>query len=108
LTEELTQTKGKATMGRSDLGKPLGEDVPQTVRPITVELADVQLQEDLHILNRQVPDRTLKAAMDPMSGSATHWTKGARRHPFTGEDQTFGLSAGGKQAEAAQMRQEGM
>ena len=95
-------------MGRSDLGKPLGEDAPRTVRPITVELADVQLQEDLHILNRQVPDRPLIAAMDPMSGSATHWTKGARRHPFTGEDQTFGLSAGGKQAEAAQMRQAGM
>jgi len=85
------------------LGEPLGEDAPRTVRPITVELADVQMQEDLHILHRQVPDRTLIAAMDPMSGSATHWTKGARRHPFTGEDQTSGLSAVGEQAEVAQM-----
>jgi hypothetical protein len=108
LTEELTKSEGKATMGRSDLGEPLGEDAPRTVRPITVELADMQMQEDLHILNRQVPDRTLIAAVDPTSGSATHRTGGARRHPFTGEDQALGLSAEGKQAEAAQMRKEGM
>ena len=86
----------------------LGEDAPRTVRPVTVELADVQLQEDLHILNRQVPDRTLIAAMDPMSRSATYWTKGARRHRFTGEDQTLGLSARGKKTKTAQMRKEGI
>ncbi len=73
-------------MGRGHLGEPLSEDAPWTVRLITVELADVQLQEDLHILHRQVPDRALIAALDPMSGSATHRTRGARRHPFTGED----------------------
>jgi hypothetical protein len=95
-------------MGRRHLGEPLGEDAPRTVRPITVELADVQMQEDLHILNRQIPNRTLIAAVDPTSGIATHWTGGARRHPFTGENETFGLSAEGKQAEAAQMRKEGM
>ncbi len=44
--------------------------------------------------------------MDPMSGSATHRAEGDARHPFTGEDQTLGLSAVGKQAEAAKMRKE--
>ena len=56
LTEELTQTKGKATMGRSDLGKPFSKDAPPTARMITVELAHVQMQENLHILNGQIPD----------------------------------------------------
>jgi len=93
-------------MGRRHLGKPLGEDAPRAVRPITVELADVQLQEDLHILNREIQDGALVAAMDPMSGLTTHWTKGARRHPFTGEDQALGFSAEGKQTEAAKMRKE--
>ncbi len=43
-----------------------------------------------------------------MSGSATHGTEGARRHPFTAEDETLSLSVVGKQAETAQMRTEGM
>ncbi len=62
------------------------------------------MQEDLHILNRQVPDRAFIAAMDPISGSTTHRTGDARRHPFTAEDQTRGLSAVGKKAEVAKMR----
>ncbi len=44
--------------------------------------------------------------MDPMSGSATHRTKGDRRHPFTGEDQTCSLSLVGKQAKTAKMRKQ--
>jgi hypothetical protein len=103
LTEELTKSEGKATMGRGHLGEPFGEDAPRTVRLITVELADVQMQEDLHVLNREIPDGALIAAMDPMSGSATHRTGRARRHPFTGEDQTRGLSPVGKQAEVVKM-----
>ncbi len=94
-------------MGRGHLGEPFGEDAPRTVRLITVELADVQMQEDLHVLNREIPDGALIAAMDPMSGSATHRTGGARRHAFTGEDQTRGLSAVGKKAEVVKMRKEG-
>ena len=90
-------------MGRGQLGEPFGEDAPRTVRLITVELADVQMQEDLHVLNRQVPDGAFITAVDPMSGSATHRTGGALRHPFTGEDQALGLSAGGKKTEVAKM-----
>ena len=51
LTEELTQTKGKATVGGGHLGEPFGEDAPRTARLITVELADVQVQDNLHVLN---------------------------------------------------------
>ncbi len=54
LREELAQTEGKATMGRRHLGQSLGEDAPWTVRMITVELADVQMQNDLQVLNRQI------------------------------------------------------
>jgi len=108
LTEELTQPEGKASVGRSHLGKSLDEDASWTARMVTVELAHVQMQEHLHVLNRQVPDGAFIAAVDPMSRSATHWTAGARRHSFTGEDQTLGLSVEGKQAEAAKMRKEGM
>ena len=103
LTEELTKSEGKATVGRGHLGKPFGEDAPWTVRLITVELADVQMQEDLHVLNREIPDGAVIAAVDPMSGSATYRTGRAQRHPFTGEDQTPGLSTVGKQAEVVQM-----
>jgi len=84
-------------MGRGHLREPFGEDASRTIRPITVELADVQMQEDLHVLHRQVPDPALIAAVDPMSGSATHWTGHARRHPFTGENQADKLAT----AEAA-------
>jgi hypothetical protein len=35
-------------------------------------------------------------------------TKGGRRHPFTGEDQTCSLSLVGKQAKTAKMRKEDM
>ena len=64
------------------------------------------MEEDLCVLNRQIPDGALIAAMDPMSGSATHRTRGARRHPFTGENEALALSAVGKQAKVAQMRKE--
>jgi hypothetical protein len=107
LTEELTKSEGKATVGRGHLGESFGEDAPPTVRLITVELADVQMQEDLHVLNREIPDGALIAAMDPMSGRATHRTGRALSHAFTGEDQAPGLSAEGKKTEAAKMRKEG-
>lgn len=64
------------------------------------------MEKDLHVLNREIPDGALIAAMDPMSGSATHRTGGALCHSFTGEDQAPGLSAGGKKTEAAKMRKE--
>jgi hypothetical protein len=64
------------------------------------------MEEDLHVLNREIPDGALIAAMDPMSGRATHWTGGALCYPFTGEDQALGLSAEGKQTEATKMRKE--
>jgi hypothetical protein len=108
LTEELMQPEGKASVGRSHLGKPLDEDVSWTVRVITVELAHMQMQDDLHILNRQIPDRALVAAMDTASGSATHRTEGGTGHSFTGEDQALGLPVERKQAETAQMRKKGM
>jgi hypothetical protein len=108
LTEGLAKTEGKATLRPGHLREPLGEDAPRTSRPITGELADVQMQEDLHVLPRQVPDAAFRAAMDPMSGSATPRTGGALRYPFTGEDQALGLSAVGKQAEVAKMRKEDM
>jgi hypothetical protein len=38
---------------------------------ITVELADLQMQDDLQVLNREIRYPALIAAMDPMSGSAT-------------------------------------
>lgn len=52
LPEKLTQSEGKASVGRSHLRKSLGEDAPWTVRVITVELADMQMQDDLQDLNR--------------------------------------------------------
>ena len=70
-----------------------GEDAPGTAGLITVELTDVQMQENLHILNRQIPDGAFIAAVDTMSRSTTYRTAGARRDPFTGEDQALGLSA---------------
>lgn len=106
LTEELTKSEGKATVGRGHLGEPFGKDMPRTARLIAGELADVQMEEDLHVLNREIPDGALIAAMDPMSGSTTHRTGGALRHSFTDEDQAPGLSAEGKQTEAAKMRKE--
>src|SRR6266849_10328324 len=87
---------------------PFCEDAPRAVRVITVELPDVQRQDDLHVLNRQIPDRAFIAAMDTMSGSTTHRTDGGTRHSFTGEDQALGLSAGRKQTETTQMRKKGM
>jgi hypothetical protein len=51
LREFLAQTEGKATVGRRHLGQPLGEDAPRTARLITVELADMQVQDNLHVLN---------------------------------------------------------
>ena len=51
LREELAQTEGKATVGRRQLGQPFGEDAPGTAGLITVELPDVQLQDDLDVLN---------------------------------------------------------
>jgi hypothetical protein len=65
------------------------------------------MEEDLHVLNREIPDAALIAAMDPMSGSATYRTGRARRHPFTGEDQTRGLSTVGKKAEVVKMGKKG-
>ena len=64
------------------------------------------MQEHLHILNGQIPEGALVAAVDPMSGCATLRTEGTLCHPFTGENQTRGLSAVGKKAEVAQMRKE--
>jgi hypothetical protein len=61
------------------------------------------MEQDLHVLHREIPDGALVVAMDPMSGRSTQRTGRARRHPFTGEDQTPGLSAVGEQAEVAQM-----
>jgi hypothetical protein len=90
-------------MGRGHLGEPFGEDAPRTVGLITVELTDMQMQEDLHVLNREILDGARISAMDPLSCSATHRTGRARRHPFTGEDQTRGLSPVGKQAEVVKM-----
>ncbi len=49
LSEELAQTEGKATVRRVHLEQPFGEDTPWTVGLITVELADVQMQDDLHV-----------------------------------------------------------
>jgi hypothetical protein len=66
------------------------------------------MQHDLHILKREIPDRAFIAAMNTMSGSAAHRTKGGRRHPFTSEDQTLSLSVRGKQAETAQMGKKDM
>ena len=103
LTEELTKSESKATVGRGHLGQPFGEDAPRTVRLITVELADVQVEENLYVLNREIPDGALIAARDPMSGRATQRTGGTRCHPFTGENQTPGLSAEGKKTEVAKM-----
>jgi hypothetical protein len=40
-----------ASYPTSDLGKPLSKDAPLTARMITVELAHVQMQEHLHVLN---------------------------------------------------------
>jgi hypothetical protein len=51
LSQELAQTEGKATVGRRHLGQPFGEDAPGTAGLITVELPDVQLQDDLDVLN---------------------------------------------------------
>jgi hypothetical protein len=62
----------------------------------------------LHVLKREISDCAFKAAMDPMSGSTTHRTKGGRRDPFTSEDQTFGLSAREKQAKTAKTGKEDM
>ena len=49
LREFLAQTEGKATVGRRHLGQPFGEDAPGTALLITVELPDVQLQDDLDV-----------------------------------------------------------
>ncbi len=51
LSEELAQTEGKTTVRRRHLGQPFGEDAPWTAWLITVELPDVQMQDDLDILN---------------------------------------------------------
>lgn len=51
LTEKLTQAERVTAMGCRHLGKPFAEDAPRAVRMITVELADVQMQDDLHGLN---------------------------------------------------------
>jgi len=61
------------------------------------------LPQHLHVLHREIPDGAVIAAMDPISGSATHWTGCAQGYPFAGEDQTLGLSTVGKQAEAVKM-----
>ncbi len=71
---------------------------------ITVELAHMQMQHDLPVLNRLIPDHAFIAAMDPMSGSPTHGTMGRTRYSFTGEHQTLDLLVVRKQTETAQMR----
>ena len=106
MTEELTQTEGKAALGRSALRKPLSKNAPWTAGLITVELAHVHMQEHVHMLNGQIPDGALVAAVNPMSGRATCRTGGTLCHPFTGENQMRGLSTVGKKAEVAQMRKE--
>jgi hypothetical protein len=108
LTEKLTQTERVTTMGRGHLGKSLRENAPRTARVITVELADVQMQDDLHVLNRQIPDRAFIAAMDTTSGSCTHGTRGGPRYSLTDEHQTAGLPLLGEKAETAEMWKEGM
>src|SRR6266567_3915773 len=82
LSEEFAQTEGKATVGRCHQGQPFGEYAPGTAWLITVELTDMQMQDDLDILNRQIPDLALIATMDPMSRSTTHGTAGSRRDSF--------------------------
>jgi hypothetical protein len=63
----------------------------------------VQMEDDLHVLNRQIPDRALIATMDPVSRGATHGTKRGKDDPFTDELQTLGLPVDRKQTEAAKM-----
>ena len=62
----------------------------------------------MHVLNREIPDGALIAAMDPMSGSSTQGTESTPRHPFTGEDQMLSLSVVRKKVEVAKMRKEDM
>jgi hypothetical protein len=91
LTEELTQTEGKATMRRGHLGKPFGKDAPRTVRLITVELTHVKMQGDLHLLNREILYCAFIPAMDAASTPFTDWTSSRMRNSFTREKQTLAL-----------------
>jgi hypothetical protein len=73
-----------------------------------VELADVQMQDDLHVLNRQIPGGAFITAMDTTSGSCAHGTRGGTRYSLTDEHQTAGLPLLGEKAETAEMWKEGM
>src|SRR5262245_52584055 len=95
-------------MRGSHLRKPFGENAPLTLPMITVEFPHMQMQEDLHLLNRQIPNRALIAAMNTMSDRSTHRTASRTRYSFAGENQTIRLSPRRKQAEAAQMRKKNM
>jgi hypothetical protein len=91
LTQKVTESEGIATVRRGDLRESLDEDTPRTGRLIAVKLADVQMQNDLPGLHRQILDRAGVSAMDPVSSSSTDWTRSSTRDAFTSEDQVLVL-----------------
>ena len=87
LTEKVSEPKGVTTVRRGDVRESLSEDTPRAARLIAVKLADVQAQNDLLGLHRQILDCALIAAVDPMSRSSTDWTRSSLRDAFTCEEQ---------------------
>jgi hypothetical protein len=90
----------------SHLGEPFSKDAPWTTRLITIELANVQMQDNLHVLKREIPDRAFIAAMDTVSQRSTYRAEGGRSDPFTDEDQTPSLPVRGAQAEPVEVWKE--
>jgi hypothetical protein len=91
LTKKVAEPEGVTTVRRGNVRESLGEDTPRTARLIAIKLADVQMQDDLSGLHRQILDRAGVSAMDTVSRRSTDGTYSSLRDAFTREDQVLVL-----------------
>jgi hypothetical protein len=88
LTRNVAESEGGATVRRGDARKSLSEETLRTGRLIAGKRADVEMENDLPGLHRQILDRAGVPAVDSVSSRSTDGTRSSPRDAFTPKDQT--------------------